>query len=105
MLWEFEWGSQLETLEAVRDMTGGKITPAPLLNRPRIFLHLLDIVEAISICESRGNQFSARTPVAEISAYYSTFSTFDGSASDFLRLYRHVEDLKAAKREEQNVNK
>lgn len=98
-MWEFEWGPHRETLEAVVSQTGGKIVPKPLLNRPQLFAHLIDIIDAVNFCESRGHQFTTRTPVAEIAAYYTTFSTYDGGPVNFLKLFRLVEKLRERQRE------
>ena len=97
-----EWGPYLNDLEAVVEQTDGRIVPAPLQNRPELYVHLMDIVEAVTFCESRGYQFSLKTPIGEIAAYFRNFSTFDGSATDFLKLFRAVERLHSKHREEKS---
>jgi hypothetical protein len=92
-----EWGPYIDDLELAAEQMG--ITPEPLKNKTDLYVHLMDVVEAVAFCESRGYQFSEKTPVAEIAAYYNTFSTFSGSAVSFLRFYRKVEKLRRSFRE------
>ena len=68
----------------------------------------MDIVEAVTFCRSRGYQYAINTPVAEIAAYYHTFSTFDGSPTTFIKLFQVVENIHSerikAKKEKDNVS-
>ena len=52
-----------------------------------------EVYQALSVFSSRNYQMSERAPISEIESYFRTFSTFEGTSVEFIRLYLLAEDL------------
>ena len=87
-----EWGGKVDSLQRVVDATRGKVIPEPLQNRPVLYPHLGDIMEAMASCTPEPN--TGQVPLTEIEAWLRCFSTFDKGARVFIKLFRAAERIR-----------